>query len=171
MLRMLTVVGAIALFMSAGCEKEPSSPSEAKSTTESIKDTAGKAAEAGKQAAQDTASKVSDAAGAAWAKIQESGQDYIATLRETTGVMEGVKDELSASAALPKLKDLIPKLTAQGGALSALGAEDRSKLLGEMKDQLPALVEKFKAQVDRLTKDPAISKIFGDTFKGVKLFE
>lgn len=181
MIRMLTVVGAIAMGLSVGCEKEPATPGStapaksttdslkdaAKSTTDAVKDTAGKAVEAGK----DAADKVGDAASAAWAKVQSSAKSYIDTLSETNTVMEGVKDVPSATTALPKLSELIPKVTAQGGALSALGAEDRAKLMGEYKDKLSSLVAKFKAEMDRLTKDPGIGKILGDTFKGVKLFE
>ncbi|MCC6677050.1 MAG: hypothetical protein IT436_07895 [Phycisphaerales bacterium] len=179
MIRMLTVVGAIALVASAGCEKkEPAAPAPAKSTTDSIKEAAKTSTDAVKdtaakatEAVKDTAAKATEAASAAWAKVQDSAKGYIDTLTQTNGVMEGVKDAPSATTALPKLKDLLPKLTAQGGALSALGTEDRAKLMSEYKDKLTPLVTKFKAEIDRLTKNPGIAAILGDTLKSVKLFE
>lgn len=147
-------------------------------TGEAVKEGADKAKEAAKEATDKVADKAKDATDAAKAKAAEltdaakaSMNDYLGNLGKLSDTLAGAKDPISGAKAAAESKPLTEKLSGAMAALDKLSPELKTTLKDTFKDQLASVTAKYKEQVDRLTKDSTLGKLFGDSLKNLKLFE
>ena len=185
----LTAVASmfLAATMMVACEEKKAepAPSTMEKAKEATKDAANKAVDAGKDAAAKTgdavkegADKAKEATDAAKNKVAEltdaakaSMNDYLGNLGKLSDTLAGAKDPISGAKAAAESKPLTEKLSGAMAALDKLSPEVKTTLKDTFKDQLASVTAKYKAQVDRLTKDSTLGKLFGDSFKNLKLFE
>ena len=147
-------------------------------TGEAVKEGADKATDAAKEATDKAADKAKDATDAAKAKVAElteaaksSMNDYLGNLGKLTETLSGANDPISGAKAAADAKPLTEKLSGAMAALDKLSPELKASLKETFKDQLSGVTGKFKEQVDRLSKDSTLGKLFGDSLKSLKLFE
>lgn len=145
---------------------------------EAAKDGADAAKEAVKEATDKAADKAKEATDAAKAKAAEltdgakaSMNDYLGNLGKLSDTLAGAKDPISGAKAAAEAKPLTEKLSGAMAALDKLSPELKTTLKDTFKDQLASVTAKYKEQVDRLTKDSTLGKLFGDSLKNLKLFE
>ena len=191
-----TLVGS-ALFLS-GCDdkKNPTSADALKDSASKVadatKDAATKAADATKDAAtkaaeatKEAALKAADATKAAASKaveaakgmldgkVKDAAQGYTSDLSKLGDSLAGIKSVEDATKVFPGLKDQITKVSGYAATLSTSTTEVKNKVMADFKPQIDSAVKKFKEQVDRISKDPMLSKVSGltDSIKNLKLFE
>lgn len=147
-------------------------------TGDAVKEGADKATEAAKDAtdkAADKAKEATDAAKAKAAELTEAAKttmnDYLGNLGKLSDTLAGAKDPISGAKAAAESKPLTEKLSGAMAALDKLSPELKASLKDTFKDQLASVTAKYKEQVDRLTKDSTLGKLFGDSLKNLKLFE
>lgn len=192
---MKTALGVMAAAVLAaglvGCdakdaEKAKSTVADAaKKTGDAVKETATKAADAATDAAKAAGDKVAETAKAAGdagkelvdkakAAVSEDAKKafdgYVGEIGKTNGLLEKITNVDSAKSALADLAKSVTSLNAASGLLDKLPAEIKSSLMnGEGKGLLEKATSTFKGHVDRLTKDPLINGLLGDTLKQFKL--
>lgn len=147
-------------------------------TGEAVKEGADKATEAAKDAVKegtDAAKDATDAAKAEAAELLDGAKatmnDYLGNLGKLSDTLAGAKDPISGAKAAADAKPLTEKLSGAMAALDKLSPELKTTLKDTFKDQLSGVTAKYKEQVDRLTKDSTLGKLFGDSLKNLKLFE
>lgn len=147
-------------------------------TGDAVKEGAEKATEAAKEATDTAADKAKEATDAAKAKAAEltdaakaTMNDYLGNLGKLSDTLAGAKDPISGAKAAADAKPLTEKLSGSMAALDKLSPELKTTLKDTFKDQLASVTAKYKEQVDRLSKDSTLGKLFGDSLKNLKLFE
>lgn len=158
----------------------------AKEMTEKGKEAVQQAAEKGKEAVKDAADKakeavqkpVEEAKKAADSKVAEVSQaakdafgGYLSEMGSVNTLLEKVKGPMDVTSALPTLGASSAKINGYTDILGKLSPEQKTAVIGDKKDALSSLTATFKAQMDRLTKDPMLGKLMGDPLKKFKLFE
>lgn len=171
-------VGLVGGLVVGGCEEKSAAPAakapETKSLTDSATDAVKDATDKTKEAVKDTAAKVEEkvkeTAAAITDQAKKAMNDYLAGLGDANSAMEKVKTALDIPTATSALSDATGKISSNSAILGALPEGEKGALKDANKDQISSLTAKFKEQLDRLMKDPTLSKL-ADSVKSVKLFE
>lgn len=122
-------------------------------------------------AAKDAHATVAEAAGKLSEPVRGAMEEYIASLGDTVDLLEGVKNQLSAAAAIPQLTGLANTLNGYWKDLEALSPETKQLLTEQFDAQLKPLIEKFNEQISRLSSDPDFGEKIAELAKSIKLFQ
>lgn len=181
----LVVVSSLVVV---GCEEKkpeapkaagtPAAPAAGNPVTEGMTDKAKEAAAgAATQAKEAVAKPVEEAKKAAETKVGELTQaakdafsGYMGEMGTVNGLLEKIKGPMDLTSAMPALSSSATKVNGYTSILNALSPEQKTSLIGDKKDALGSLTSTFKTQMERISKDPMLSKL-GDTLKGFKLFQ
>jgi hypothetical protein len=91
--------------------------------------------------------------------------DSVSTTKEMVSVLDGVKDEVSAKSAKPKLESLMQKLTdiqTRQGKLAVPTEAEVTAMDSKYSKEMEATQEKFMGQMMRIMSDPKLAAVLGD---------
>lgn len=105
------------------------------------------------------------------ANVSGAGEEYLSSLGATTRALAGVKDAGSAAGAADALRERLPALNRAMDVLGGLQGEAKDRALGALGSRLGRANGAFRAQADRVARDPALSGPLGGLVEQVRLFE
>lgn len=146
----------------------------AKGMTDKAKETAAGAATQAKEAVAKPVEEAKKAAETKVGELTQAAKDafsgYMGEMGTVNGLLEKIKGPMDLTSAMPALSSSATKVNGYTSILNALSPEQKTSLIGDKKDALGSLTSTFKTQMERIAKDPMLSKL-GDTLKGFKLFQ
>lgn len=161
-----------ALIALSGCEEKPTNAidqgaaaardaaSQGKSALDGLASKADKAIQQGADA-------LKNIGGADLDKLKGMATEFTTKGKQLAATLTGIKDEATAKAAKADVESAVGNINKYAEQyVSADMMPAFKQLLG---DNLGSVTKGLKDQVARLTGDPSISAVLGDTLKGLKL--
>ncbi len=93
---------------------------------------------------------------------EEQVKQLLIVVGKTIETMQTVKDKETAEKAKPALTKLFEEMDRAGKQFSKTPEEEKKKLEEQYKAKFDDVRKKFRAEIDRLRKDAAISKVLAD---------
>jgi hypothetical protein len=95
-------------------------------------------------------------------EAEEQVKQVIEKLTKAIETMAGVKDKAGAEKAKPQLVKFFDELDRAGKEFGKLSDEDKKKIEDTYRNQFDNLRKRYRAEIERLRKDPDIAKVFAD---------
>lgn len=103
--------------------------------------------------------------------LAPAGEGYLSSLHAITAALAGARDERSATTAAATLREQLPTLNQSMDVLGGLQGEPRESITRSLGTKIARANKAFRAQADRLARDPAASAPLAGLVEQVRLFE
>jgi hypothetical protein len=96
---------------------------------------------------------------------EKLAEENFSIINEMTTLLEGVKDEASATSAKPKLKSLLERMSSvneRAAKLPAPSEAETKAMIDKHGTRMDEMVRKFQSQMMRISFDPKLRPMFDD---------